>query len=76
MTKFVAKEVSSPRLQDMYRSLVEFESTLQDALAAARTAFEISFCSQVAENYRDFRGRMYWSEGKDQRLRSIAGPDD
>jgi len=76
MTKTVASLASSPRLEDLYTSFTEFESILRDALSAARTAFEVELCQQVSANYKDFRGRMYWNDHKDQLLRSIAGPAD
>lgn len=74
--KSIAAVTSSPRLEDLYSSITEFESTLEDARMNARTDWEESFVKQAKEKYAEFSGRMFWTEKQDDILRKIAGPDD
>lgn len=42
----------------------------------AENNFQEEFVKDVAENYRLFGARMFWSEKQDALLRKVAGPED
>lgn len=64
------------RVEDSYKQVSEFEVMLEDARMAAATDFEEEFVAQAAENFKQFKAKMFWSEKQDQLLRRIAGPED
>lgn len=66
----------STKVVDLYDSMAEFESTLEDARMSATTDREEEFVAQTKEKYDKWGGRMFWSEKQDAWLRRIAGPDD
>lgn len=64
------------RLADRYTYLADFEEILEDARMQAANDKEETFVRDVTVKYREWGGRMFWSDSQDNWLRKIAGPDD
>lgn len=72
----VLVESHEMRLADRYTYLADFEEILEDARMQAANDKEETFVSDVTAKYREWGGRMFWSDSQDNWLRKIAGPDD
>lgn len=67
---------TAKQLMDHYDSTSEFECILEDARMQAQNDKEEEFVEQTSKKYKEWGGRMFWSDKQDAWLRNIAGADD